>query len=756
MALGLWEFLFKYPPLVFEKGRVMLAASLPGWLLGVALVLALAAGWVYLRRTRGLALRDRGVLLALRGALLALLLFLLLRPVLQVPVAVDQENYLAILIDDSRSMRVADDGVLSRAEALAAGVNEQLLDSLAERFRLRLFGFSGDARRVERIGELGFRGGQTRIGRALDQARSELAGVPLAGVVVVTDGADRSEADLNTSLIAARAGGVPVYTVGVGDENLQRDIEVNRVSSPRNVLRGTSMMVDISIAQNGFAGRTVPLIVEDEGRVVNMQDVEMPVDGTPATVRVHFTADEPGWRRFTFRVPLQEGELIAENNRRESLVQVREGAQKILYLEGEPRFEVKFMRRAVQDDPELQLVVLQRTAENKFLRLDVDTGDELADGFPTSREELFAYRALVIGSVEAGFFSREQMRMIADFVSERGGSVLFLGGRNAFAEGGYAGTPIADVLPVVIDAQADPGYYRELRVTPTRAGATHAALQLDRDSDASRERWETLPALSTFNRLTQTKPGATTLLTGTGPGVADGQVVLASQRYGRGLALAFAVQDSWLWQMHADIPLEDETHQTLWRQLLRWLVNEVPDQVTLTASAEPAAVSHAVQLQAELRDSSFRRINDAIVSASVLGPDGDATDLPLRWSSRTDGEYLASYLPQASGLHRILLRAERDGHELATGSLALDAADDDGEFFGAHQRAPLLRRIAEETGGRYYGLADVAQLANDVQYSGSGITRVESFDLWDIPILFFLIVGLVGAEWGFRRSRGLP
>ncbi len=756
MALGLWEFFFKYPPLVFEKGRLVLAATLPGWVLAIALVLTVAAAGMYLRRTRGFAPRDRGVLLALRTALLTLLLFLLLRPVLQVPVAVEQENYLAILIDDSRSMRVADDGERTRAETLAQLVDQELLDALSERFRIRLFGFSGQAQRVEEIGALGFRGGQTRIGRAIDQARSELAGVPLAGLVVMTDGADRSEAELNASLLAARASGVPVYTVGVGSERFARDIEVARVSSPRTVLRGTSMMVDVSIAQNGFAGRTIPLIVEDEGRVVNLQEVEMPMDGTPATVRVHFTAEEAGWRRFTFRVPLQEGELVAENNGRESLVQVREGAQKILYLEGEPRFEVKFMRRAVQDDPELQLVVLQRTADNKFLRLDVDSGEELADGFPTTRDELFAYRALVIGSVEASFFSADQMRMIAEFVAERGGSVLFLGGKRAFAEGGYAGTPIEALLPVVLEGQADPDYYRELRVTPTRAGAAHAALQLDRDPEASRERWETLPALSTFNPLTRVKPGATALLTGSGPGVPEGQVVLASQRYGRGLAIAFAIQDSWIWQMHADVPLEDETHQTLWRQLLRWLVNEVPDQVTVTASAEPAALHQAVELQAELRDSSYRRINDAEVSASVLGPDGAATDLPLRWSSRRDGEYLASFLPQAGGAHRILVRAERGGHELATGSLVLDASEDDGEFYGAQLRTPLLRRIAEESGGRFYALPDVARLAEDVQYSGSGITRVESFDLWDMPIVFFLIIGLIGAEWGFRRTRGLP
>jgi uncharacterized membrane protein len=756
MALALWEFFFKYPPLVFEKGRIVFASPLPAWLLVLAVVIAAAATWSYLRRARSLSVVDRSGLLILRGSLFALLLVLLLRPTLQVPVAVPQENYLGILVDDSRSMMIADGGTTTRADDVLGQLDSGLLEALSERFRLRLFRFAGDARRVEDVGELTFAGGVSRIGRALDQANNELAGVPVAGLVVISDGADQSEADLNASLLDLRSAAVPVYTVGVGREQFERDVEVRRVSSPRTVLRGTSMMIDLTIAQSGYAGRTVPLVVEDEGRVVNSQDVELPADGTPATVRVHFTADEAGWRRFRFRVPLQEGELVIENNERETLVEVRDGRQKVLYFEGEPRWEVKFMRRAVADDPQLQLVVLQRTAENKFLRLDVDAAEELADGFPATREELFKYRALVLGSVEASFFSREQMRMIVDFVAERGGSVLFLGGKRSFNEGGYAGTAIADLLPVELEGQGDPGYYRELTVVPTQAGFGHAALQLDSDPAVSRERWATLPPLSTFNRLTRLKPGATALLTGSGAGVAEGQVVLASQRYGRGMALAFPVQDSWTWQMHYDIPLEDETHETLWRQMLRWLVNGVPDQLTVTASAEPAVLSQTLAFQADLRDSTFHRINDATVSAYIERPDGGEQELNLRWTSRRDGEYVASFLPEVAGLHRVRVSAERGGEPIAETFLSVDAVVDNGEFFAAQMRAPLLQRIAEETGGRFYTLADMSRLSEEVGYSGSGITRVESYDLWDMPLVFLLIVGLVGGEWALRRRRGLP
>lgn len=756
MAQGIWQFFLKYPPLVYEKGRIAFLSPLPAWLLAIAFAVAVAAGISYVRRSQSLPLPDRIGLVALRGALLALLLVLLLRPTLQVPVAVPQENYLGILVDDSRSMLVADGNAASRGDEILATLNTDLLERLSEQFRLRLFRFSGDARRIETIGDLSFAGGETRIGRALDQARNELAGVPIAGLVVVSDGADQSEADLNETLLSLRTSSVPVFTVGVGREEFARDIEVRRVSSPRSILRGTSTVVDIVIAQNGYAGQTVPLLVEDQGRVVSSQDVALPADGTPATVRVHFTADEAGWRRFRFRIPLQDGELVTANNDRDAMIDVREGRQKVLYFEGEPRFEVKFLRRAVDEDDELQLVVLQRTAENKFLRLHVDDGEELEGGFPITREELFQYRALIIGSVEASFFSREQLRMIVDFVNERGGSVLFLGGKRSFAEGGYAGTPLADLMPVELTSQGDASYYRELTVTPTRAGLTHAALQLDPDPTVSSQIWAELPALSTFNQLTRLKPGATALLTGSGPGVSEGQIVLASQRYGRGMALALPVQDTWIWQMHADIPLEDQTHETFWRQVIRWMVNEVPDQMTLTSSAEPAALNQTVQLSADLRDKGFHRINDAAVSALIEAADGSTNEIPLRWTNRRDGEYSAAFVPLVSGLHQVRVEAIRGDSLVASSVYALDAVEDNGEFFNAQMRAPLLRRIAEETGGRFYTLSDVNRLPDEVNLSGSGITRVESYDLWDMPLVFLLILGLVGGEWALRRVRGLP
>src|SRR2546423_6260227 len=359
------------------------------------------------------------------------------------------------------------------------------MKALSERFLVRTFRFSTTAARVNSVKDLSFAGSQTKIGAALDGVREELAGLPVAGIVLVSDGADTSEASLQNTLLNLKAEKLPVFTVGVGSAKLPRDIQIDRVSTPRSVIKGASLLVDAVITQSGYSGQAVTLDVEDDGRIVGSQKVQFPGDGSPATVRVRVTASDAGPRVYSFKVPPQQGEVVTQNNQRDTLVEVRDTRERILYFEGEPRSEMKFINRAVYDDKNLQIVTLQRTADNKFLRLGVDSAnvDELLGGFPKTRDELFQYKGLILGSIEAAAFSADQLQMIADFVDRRGGGMLMLGGARSFAEGGYGGTPVADALPLLIDPktrQGEPTTFARVKVLPTRAGQAHAVTQIAR------------------------------------------------------------------------------------------------------------------------------------------------------------------------------------------------------------------------------------------------------------------------------------
>jgi uncharacterized membrane protein len=519
------------------------------------------------------------------------------------------------------------------------------------------------------------------------------------------------------------------------------------------VLKGTHLAVDVIVAQNGYRGTTVPLNVEDSGRILSTQNVDLTNEGEPTTVRVHFTVNEAGARTIRFRIPGQEGEEITQNNVREVLLDVQDRKEKIFFFDGEPHFEVKFIQRAVADDPNLQVVLLQRTAENKYFRRMIDSPDELAAGFPKTRDELFAYRGLILGSIEASAFTGDQLRMIADFADRRGGGLMMIGGRRAFAEGGYAGTPVAEALPVVLEAK-QPDTTLRLQVSPTRAGAGHAVTQIEKNEEESVKRWGELPEVISVNPVRQLKPGATALLRGLDSNRRE-LVALAYQRYGRGKTLAFPVYDSWVWQMDAKIAVEDMTHETYWRQLMRWLVDGVPDQVELMSSPEQVQTGETVTLIAEVADQSYVEVNDAGVSAHVTGPKGAVFDVPLQWTGERNGEYRGTFVPTDNGMYEARVDATRAGGSLGTSIGHVRVAPSESEYFDAAMRVPLLRRIAEETGGVFYTPERIVTLPDDVKYTGRGVTTVEERDLWDMPIVLFLLLTVMLAEWSYRRIRHL-
>jgi len=332
-----------------------------------------------------------------------------------------------------------------------------------------------------------------------------------------------------------------------------------------------------------------------------------------------------------------------------------------------------------------------------------------------------------------------------------------LGGARSFGEGGYGGTPVADALPLIIDPRrraSEPSGLVRLKIAPSRAGQGHAVTQIAETEAASIARWADLPLVTTVNEALDAKPAATVLLNGTDEGGRE-QVVLASQRYGRGKAAALTLQDTWQWQMHVSIPLEDQTHEHYWRQLMRWLVEGVPEVVDVRTPdrVEPGDI---VTIDTTIVDPRFVELNDATVVAQVVRPSGATMTVPLQWTGDRDGEYSGTFVSAESGAYEVNVDASRAGGErVGTGGAYVRVGPGDAEFFDPTMHAAPLRRIAEETGGRFYTTATAQGLAEDVRYAGRGVTSVEERELWNMPILLLGLFALVCAEWGYRRAVGL-
>jgi uncharacterized membrane protein len=758
---AIFAWLFKYRPILFEKGTLALRPLWPSWVTIILIAVALGgAYWLYRRSAKVLPTSWRYGLACLRAAIFLILILILLRPVLVLHSVIPQQNFVAVAYDASKSMEVRD-GAQGKSrleiERQLLQPSNPLLKDLAAKFKLRLFRFAGSADRTGAYEEMPRHGNITDLEKSLDQVVGDLASAPLAGIVLITDGADNHSANLDTMAARFRAGNIPVYSIGIGAADLHRDAEIMQVTAPRRVLKDTMVEAEVSVRSSGYAGRKDKLSVLDLDRQLQSQDITLGGDGEVKTYRIRFSSQSAGARIFKFRVESFPDETIPENNDRTVLIQVEDTQPQVLYVEGEPRWEYSFLRRAILSDKNLHLITLLRQADKKFLRQGVESAATMEKGFPADKAELFKYKTIVMGSVEASFFTFDQLRMISDFVSRRGGGFLMLGGKNSFGQGGYINTPIEDVLPVNLgpSANAVPEFEDlEYKVRLTGYGFQHPICQSSPSEDQNRKRWDAAPSLVGFNPTFGLKPGATVLAKGSASD-ARGQnpILLAFQRFGRGKAVAFTASNSWRWRMEQEH--SDNFYDVFWRQMLRWLVSDVPDPIAIAAEKHSYSLDDSVVFRAEANDSAFLPLNNVQFTTQVKTPSGQTSSVSVSWDVEKDGVYSGAYKPLEEGIYEVATEAFQGNKSLGKAKTDFRVAESTEEFHNAAMNVGLLKRLSSQTGGRYYSPDDVRYLAEDISYTDKGASRLEEKELWDMPFFFLLLASSISAEWVLRKRKGL-
>jgi len=750
--MSVFEFLFKYKPIVYEKGRLAFQLlGTPGWF--ILFVLAAAAGAYYAYRN---VARDKYSvgLVVLRAVTFSVLAFIFLRPVLNISTVLLQESYLAVVIDNSESMNIKDDGQVSRSEQLQKQLEAtKFFTRLGEKFKVRTYRFDRDAERIERMERLTYNGKRTRLESATDLLYQELGTVPLSGVVLITDGVDNASKQWSESLSRLEARHIPFYTVGVGSENITRDAEIVKVAAPRETLKESTAVVDVSYRSHGFSGRKATMYVRENGVLLKSQEIVLPPDGEIAEKSIDLPVKNEGTRLFSFSLQAQD-DRIPENNTLDALVEIKNDHPQILYIEGEPRCEFKFLRRAIQDDPNIRLVTLLRSSQNKFYRQGIDKEEMLAEGFPKKREELFQYKGLIFGSIESTFFSQDQLKMVVDFVSNRGGGYLMMGGRNSFVGGRYQNSPIADILPVQMAQEDRVPIIGRLKLAVTPYGQTHPLMKLSADANANIKQWSELPPLNDFNKTLDQKVGGIVLARGqTEQKGSPEPILLAYQRYGRGRTMAFTSGSSWRWQMEMDH--EDMTYELFWKQILRWLVNTSPDPVMISSDKDTYLPGEAVRLYAEVSNKTFDRMNNAKVVAKITNPDGVTESLPLDWNGAQEGVYQTELNASAPGIYHVEVDAAQGSENLGKNRAAFQVQDRPVEYYNAQLDTRFLQSVASATGGRYYPLSKIGDVPDDAVYVGGETSFIEQKELWDVPFLFMLLCLTLAGEWFWRKRKGL-
>ena len=747
----MFELLFKYPLAVFSRGRFILAAPWPVWVL-VALVAALGlmVGFLTWRRRGGsLGIRSLGIW-ALQSAAIALLLLLLWQPALSISTLKPQQNVVAVVIDDSRSMATREGGAVRIEQALQA-INSSFINNLKARFQVRLYHLSSQAERLEKLDRVTAQGGATHIGESLKQLTAESSLLPLGAIVLASDGGDNSGGIDAETIAEIRRRRIPVHTVGFGREGLDKDVEISDVQVPARTLADARLAAVVSFRQQGFTGRKAKLTVKDAGKLLASREITYKADNTQQTETITFNSGIAGAKNLQVSLETMEGEANPRNNSLTRVVSVEPAKPRVLYIEGEPKWEFKFIRRAVEEDRNLELDTILRTTQNKIFRQGFADSKELEMGFPAKVEELFNFQGLILGGVEANYFTPAQQELVKQFVDRRGGGLLFLGGRAGLAEGGYRNSPLAELLPVEVPDRKTTFFRDPATVELTQAGRESLICRLEEDPDRNVARWKKLPYLANFQEVSAPKPGAVVLA----EFLASGRgrfPLLVTENYGRGRTALFATAGSWRWQMLQ--ALEDKTHERFWQQLLRWLVSDTRGRVVASTPHSVVYDDARMPVQASVKDTNYLPASDASVEAHILGPEGLSASVELEPDPLEAGDYTLNWTAPQPGSYLVEVVARRGQEEAGRDVFTFRREDGVAEDFHVEQNRELLEKLAEETGGRYWRPADLNRLANEIQYSEAGISTRETKDLWNMPVVFLALLALRGAEWLLRRKWG--
>ncbi|HUP03699.1 MAG TPA: glutamine amidotransferase [Bryobacteraceae bacterium] len=746
----MFEIFFKYPASIFQKGHFVFLTPWPLWLMG--LLIASSAGLLFwhVRRNHGMlsGLRPIAIWL-LETAMAALLLFLLWHPALSVATLKPQQNVIAVLVDHSRTMGIAD--ASGTREAAALSLVKSLAPALSNRFQVRLYEFGKEPMRVQSADEVKPTESATRIGEALEGLLAESSSLPLGAVVLLSDGADNSGGiDLQT-ISAIRRQRIPVHTIGFGEEHPKRDVEIEDAVVPARALPQSKLTADVTLQSYGLSGTKTKLTVRDGAKTLASKEITLKGDGALQAESVVFDCGSAGPKTLTIGVDPVPGEENAANDQVSRLVNVVKNKPRILYIEGEPRWDYKFIRRALDDYPNVEIASMLRTTQNKIYRQGT-TEKELADGFPSKAEDLFAYQGLIIGTVEASYFTATQQQLIHDFVDRRGGGVIFLGGRVSLSDGGYQNTPLADLMPVNLLPNKGT-FHRDFsgeELTP--AGAQSIICRLDDDPARNIEKWKKMPQLADYQEVGEPKPGATVLLNVLPPGKRPSPL-LAVENYGHGRSAVFATGGSWRWKMWTDHA--DKTAPMFWQQIFRYLVTDTPGPVTATTPKTTLSDDSRVPIRVEVRDKEFKPVTNASVTARILSPDGTSATVQLAPKPLEEGVYTADWSADQPGTYVAEILAGRESEALGSDVLTFRREDGVAENFHTSQNRELLEKLSDQTGGRYYTASQASKLPDEISYSEAGITTRETRDLWDLPIVFMLLLGIRAAEWLLRRKWGV-
>lgn len=780
----------------FEFG--VLPAPSAGLLL--LFLLGLGVGWYYRNHTASLPPGPRRILIFSRVTVMLLACFLLLNPGFVGFRFDPADQFVLLLFDDSKSMGIPDVSGETRGNRLkraVADARETMTAPLRRRYQVAMYKFGEGLERISSLDDLAFRQGETDHGHALDGALADFHGIDLAAVVLFSDGVEQPGEALD---VLARVGewGVPLLTVGVGELESWSDLQMESVSFSRSHGDKRPVSTRVAFSAVGLAERRAVVEVLDGQRVVASKTITINGSREPHEVHLEFRPDREGWLAYTARVRLDGAaseagapERVLGNNSASFLIDNREKSWRVFYFCGRPNWENKFVQRALKTEREFDLTSVLRisAAETKFVfrgkkstlvnplfeGFALDDKDQprydeavflrfggrpedAGRGFPEKAEDLFGYDLIMLGDIEAGFFSLDQLELVKEFVRKRGGVLLMLGGPHSFSEGDYQATILETLLPVVLEKKKEPdarvtAFSREFKAKPTVDGRLSGYWNLSTNPVENERLWSELPDLAGLNRFPFTRPGATIMAASDSPDSdIDGLPLFAAQPYGAGKSAVLATGATWAWHMRTEAG--DPRHGDLWRRLVHGLARESAPKIWWRNKRERYVENQEITLEILAKDDRFEEWTGLQGRLSLRPPGRAARDLALEESLEEPGLYQSRLIAGRAGLYQWKLSRSGKGEPRVLLEEALLVEPDQREWNHARFDPKFLRELAETSGGEYFSLDRLAEIPARIPPTSHRESERVRLPIWHFWGFFAILIALLSLEWFLRRKRG--
>ncbi len=722
------------------------------------LMISFGIAWLTYRKPNPpITRRLKYFLLGLRVIVLAIVISALLEPLLSLIRRLTDEPVVAILVDESNSMTIEDQYIdpegpkISRDEIATDILSDRkgLMDRLDEQAEVKTYRFAKNTDSAKKENFSGSRS-ESNIGQALQYVDQELVEQNLASIILLTDGANNAGNDPARIASTLR---VPVFSIGIGDPEEQKDIAISRFLTNETAYVDNEIPVEVTVRSTGYDNIQVPLQIVWGDTVIAEENIILKGSSLEQKLMLRFVPTKAGDQKFSLKLPVQDGEMIAQNNVRDFVVKVLKNKIQVLHLAGRPSYDYGFLHRYMVRDPNVEPTGLVLKKDGSFYPVKKKDGETL-QALPQTQEQLFKYDLLILSDLHQRYLGQKFEKMVANFVRERGGALLILGGEHSFQDGGYNNSVIADLMPVTLGPASNRMKTGTFSIQLTPAGNRHGLMQLDDDQELNNRIWQSLPPLLAYNQIKGIKPGAELFATFAGKKPAP---AIALHRSGKGKVLAFMAATFWQWDfLMLGVQGSNEHSDRLWNNIIRYLVSRDDiERVNLNTDKKIYRSGESVNVAVQVYDQKFQPQSQAEVTVTIAKQGQQEIRQEVVLIEQEPGRYNGIIENLLPGDYTAKAVVKKGNIQLGADNRSFTVSEYSLEFENTRMNNALLKTMAKNSGGQYFTPANVNDIFASLNLNVRHRETSRDIILWDHPGLFILLILLLGIEWTMRKRRGL-